>query len=70
MKKITVISGGAGGLGKAAARELGKYSVVVLGDRNHDQLLVTKKELAELGVEIFILQLDVSVTFAQSVQES
>ncbi len=46
-------------MGKAAAKELGKYSSVVLGDFNQDHLLAAKKELDDLGIETNILQLDV-----------
>ncbi|HEY3388983.1 MAG TPA: SDR family NAD(P)-dependent oxidoreductase, partial [Prolixibacteraceae bacterium] len=59
MKKVSVISGGAGGMGRAVAKELGKYSTVVLGDINPDRLQEAKKELDDLGVETCILQMDV-----------
>jgi NAD(P)-dependent dehydrogenase (short-subunit alcohol dehydrogenase family) len=57
--KISVISGGAGGLGKAAAKELGKYSTVILADYHHDHLLAAKKELDDLGIESHALDVDI-----------
>jgi NAD(P)-dependent dehydrogenase (short-subunit alcohol dehydrogenase family) len=59
MAKITVISGGAGGLGKAAAKELGKYSTVILADIHHDHLTVAQKELGDLGIESHALEVDI-----------
>lgn len=58
MTKISVISGGAGGLGKAAAKELGKFSSVILADYNDDQLLKAKRELDDLGIDNHILEVD------------
>ena len=59
MTKLSVISGGAGGLGKAAAKELGKYSTVILADYHHDHLLAAKKELDDLGIESHTLDVDI-----------
>jgi len=59
MKNVSVISGGAGGMGKAVAKELGQYSTIILGDYNQDHLSITKNELNDLGIETYTAFLDV-----------
>lgn len=60
MKKITVITGGCGGMGKAIARELGKDSALVLADRNEKKLAEVKAQLEETGYEVYPFVLDVT----------
>lgn len=58
-KKISVITGGHGGMGKAIAKELGKTSTLVLASRSENKLLDTQKEMRELGYEVHIFPLDI-----------
>lgn len=60
MKKITVITGGHGGMGKAIARELGKDTALVLADRNEEKLTEVKAQLEETGYEVYPFVLDVT----------
>lgn len=58
-RKITVITGGSGGMGKAIAKELGQSTTLVLASRNEDRLIAAKKELEELGCEVFLFPVDI-----------
>lgn len=60
-RKISVITGGSGGMGKAIANELGKYTTVLLADCNLRRLKEAKYELENLGHEIHIFEFDVSI---------
>ena len=44
-RKISVITGGHGGMGKAIALELGKKTSVLLADMNEDKLNDVKRNL-------------------------
>ncbi|MFC5470477.1 SDR family oxidoreductase [Cohnella suwonensis] len=50
MKKVYVITGGSGGMGKAIARRLGKSGTVLLADVNEERLKLAAAELAEGGL--------------------
>lgn len=60
MKKITVITGGHGGMGKAIARELGKSTALVLADRDKEKLADVKAQLEETGYEVYTFVMDVT----------
>lgn len=60
MKNISVITGGAGGMGKAIARELGKDSALLIGDVNPKKLAEAKAQLEETGYEVYTFELDVT----------
>ena len=60
MKKISVITGGHGGMGKAIAKELGKDSALVLAARSEKKLLAAQAELQELGYEVYTFTVDIS----------
>ena len=47
MRTVTVITGGAGGIGKATAKILGKDHYVILGDVSRDRLDAAIAELPE-----------------------
>ena len=48
---VTVITGGHGGMGSAAAKELGEDSILVLASREEAALNRTKSEMDDLGYE-------------------
>lgn len=58
-KKISVITGGHGGMGKAIAKELGKNFTLVLAGRNEAKMQITRKELEELGYEVHLFRVDI-----------
>lgn len=59
--KVAVVTGGASGIGLAAARQFaGAGMRIVLVDRDGDRLAAARSELASTGVEIAGLQTDVS----------
>lgn len=59
--KVTVITGGARGIGKAVASELAKRgSHIVVSDVDLDGALETAKELETLGIQTLALKADVS----------
>jgi len=51
MQKVYVITGGTGGMGKAAALRLGKQGALLLADINEERLAATAAELKEAGIE-------------------
>jgi len=51
MQKVYVITGGIGGMGKAAALRLGKQGALLLADINEERLAATAAELKEAGIE-------------------
>ncbi|WKY45040.1 SDR family oxidoreductase [Eubacteriaceae bacterium ES2] len=59
LKKISVITGGHGGMGKAIACELGENYTLVLAGRNEEKMTSAKKEMEELGYEVFIFKVDI-----------
>lgn len=58
-KKVSVITGGHGGMGNAIAKELGKNSILVIASRDEDALRKTQKELEYLGYEAHIFPVDI-----------
>lgn len=58
-KRISVITGGSGGMGKAIAKELGKSTTLILANRNEKNLMSAKAEMDELGYETYIFPMDV-----------
>lgn len=58
-KKVTVITGGHGGMGNAIAKELGKDSILLLASRDMDALQKTQKEMEYLGYEAYAVPTDV-----------
>jgi NAD(P)-dependent dehydrogenase (short-subunit alcohol dehydrogenase family) len=58
-KEISVLTGGAGGFGFAAAVELGKTTSVLLGDFNEKGLKTTAERLQDLNIEVFTQVSDV-----------
>ena len=63
--KTAVISGGAGGIGLALAKELGRRGMrIVIGDIEKSQLLAAEQQLEELDIEVLACELDVT-DFAQ-----
>jgi len=60
MKTVTVITGGAGGIGLATAKLLGKDHHVVLGDVNRDRLDEAIAELQRMNITCDPVQCDVT----------
>ncbi|MDD3944947.1 MAG: SDR family oxidoreductase [Bacteroidales bacterium] len=59
--KVAIIGGSSKGLGKACAISLAREGVnIVLCARNTDELLKTKKEIINLGVNVLALSVDMS----------
>ena len=59
MKKVSAIRGGAGGIGRATAIELGKQGVVVIGDLLQQNIDYTSKILTSLNIEHYTMVMDV-----------
>lgn len=59
-KSVSVVTGGASGMGLACAKELGKQGPVVISGRYEDRLLTASEQLTQLGVENYIFQGDTS----------
>src|SRR5262245_51531334 len=51
MRDVTVITGGAGGMGLAAAKIVGRQHAVVICDVSQDRLAAAGTELVDAGVE-------------------
>lgn len=56
MKQLTVITGGAGGMGKAIAKKLGPEYDLVLADRSEEALAKAVEELDALGIKAYTLE--------------
>ncbi|MDO4546328.1 MAG: SDR family oxidoreductase [Bacillota bacterium] len=59
-KKITVITGGHGGMGKVIAGELGKETSLVLADMDENKLQQVKAALEETGYNVFTYVFDIT----------
>ena len=59
MRKVSAITGGAGGIGRATAIELGKQGIVVIGDLLQGNIDYTDKILSSLNIEHFHMVMDV-----------
>lgn len=60
--KVSVITGAAGGIGKALARKcLSKGMKVVLVDTDKNKLMACEKELSSFGSDLIALSLDISI---------
>jgi NAD(P)-dependent dehydrogenase (short-subunit alcohol dehydrogenase family) len=60
MSRVTVITGGAGGMGQATARIVGRDQAVVLADVRQDRLDGAAVTLKELGITPTIVNCDVT----------
>jgi NAD(P)-dependent dehydrogenase (short-subunit alcohol dehydrogenase family) len=60
MSRVTVITGGAGGMGQATARIVGRDQAVVLADIRQDRLDGAAATLKELGITPTIVNCDVT----------
>lgn len=60
MKKVTVITGGSGGMGRAIAKRLGTEYDLLLADCREDGLKKAKDELLELGFSVNTFALDIA----------
>ncbi len=67
MAQVYVITGGSGGMGKAAAELVGKKGTVLLADVSEQRLEDTKKELAAKGITDVHWQ-TVDITSAENVE--
>jgi len=60
--KVIIITGASSGIGEACAKQLAKRGAnIVLAARNIEKLNAVADQLKEFGVEIFIVQCDVSI---------
>lgn len=60
MTRVSVITGGAGGMGTATAKIVGQDHAVVLADVRQDRLDAAAAELTELGIAATIVNADVT----------
>ncbi|MET0704188.1 MAG: SDR family oxidoreductase [Mycobacterium sp.] len=60
MSQVAVITGGAGGMGLATAKIIGRDQPVVLGDVRPDRLDAAAAALADLGISATIVRCDVT----------
>ncbi|MGV0644187.1 SDR family oxidoreductase [Mycolicibacterium sp. XJ879] len=60
MDRVVVITGGAGGMGQATARIVGRDHTVVLGDVRADRLDAAAAALADLGIKATAVHCDVT----------
>lgn len=60
MTQVTVITGGAGGMGLATAKVVGRDRTVVLGDVRQDRLDSAATALGDLGIAATIVDADVT----------
>lgn len=58
-KKVSVITGGHGGMGSAIAKELGKDSILVLASRDEAALQKAADEMEYLGYEAHVFPVDI-----------
>jgi NAD(P)-dependent dehydrogenase (short-subunit alcohol dehydrogenase family) len=59
LKRVSAITGGAGGIGRATAIELGKQGLVVIGDLLQENIDYTDKILTSLNIEHYNMVMDV-----------
>ena len=59
MKNVSAICGGAGGIGRATAIELGKNSTIIIGDLVQENIDYTDKILTSLNIEHYNMVMDV-----------
>lgn len=60
MKKLTVITGGAGGMGRAIAKKIGPEYDLVLADRSEEALAKAVEELNALGITAHTYVVDIA----------
>lgn len=60
MRKVTVVTGGAGGMGLATAKIVGAEHAVVLSDVRQDRLAVAASELEALGIDCRAIACDIT----------
>ena len=60
MKKLTVITGGAGGMGRAIAKKIGPEYDLVLADRSEEALAKAVEELTTLGITAHTFVVDIT----------
>ena len=60
MTTVSIITGGAGGMGAATARIVGRDHVVVLGDVRPDRLSAAGAMLTDLGISSVVVECDVT----------
>lgn len=60
MSKVTVITGGAGGMGLATAKIVSQESTVIISDVNEEQLEAAKKELDSIGIQCKAVKCDIT----------
>ncbi|CAJ1510866.1 SDR family oxidoreductase [[Mycobacterium] burgundiense] len=60
MNRVSVITGGAGGMGVATAKIVGRDNLVVLGDVRQDRLETAAAALADLGIVATVFNCDVT----------
>lgn len=60
MAKLVIVTGGAGGMGLAAARAVGRHSAVMLCDINQAGLEAARHDLCEAGIDCEAAVCDVS----------
>jgi NAD(P)-dependent dehydrogenase (short-subunit alcohol dehydrogenase family) len=60
MKRVSVITGGAGGMGLATAKILGRDHTIVLCDVRQDRLTAAAETLGNLGITSMVVNADVT----------
>ena len=60
MSQVSVITGGAGGMGSATAKIVGQHHSVVLADVRKDRLRVLQPTLTDLGIVPTVVDCDVT----------
>ena len=60
MTRVSVITGGAGGMGLATAKVVGQNHAVVLCDVRQDRLDLAARSLADLGIAPTVVNCDVT----------
>lgn len=60
MRTVSVITGGAGGMGLATARLLGREHLAVISDRDEDRLRDAQEQLRGAGVECVAVPCDIT----------
>ncbi|WP_166902858.1 SDR family oxidoreductase [Mycobacterium sp. DL440] len=67
MPQLAVVTGGAGGMGLATARILGKDMTVLISDVSHDRLESARRELSDAGIDCAATVCD--ITDSRSVRQ-